>query len=241
MATMLPVTVDPRVAISFSAPKKNKQIAELKFESRFESDSSALKAEIPAMNRLSRPLGASQRPAPNHRRHKVPRPENAVSDRRDIESRLRDSLNGAGKKMLVGQFVKELGRLLEEQSSTLPLLPTTRDWALKNLHRQYFAIRTAGELLGQPHLAVVAERAEVLTCLLSQKYIAYKSIHLEVFRDTHKFLQEITQQIGEQGDDSKCVTTASIALCLFAAVEPTSRSYTPVKIKFQITQSDRQQ
>lgn len=227
MATMLPLAVDHRVPISFSAtsgPLQGSAAAPADPDAT-EAEQLELRPKTPAMNSLAHSIGSTQRPAPGSPSRRVPRP--SASDGRSLERRMHDSVKSAGRNAIVKQFAFELERLLDEQAATLPLLSTSPEWALKNLHRQYLAIRTAAELLEQPHLAAVAERAEVLICMLSRKHVQYKQSHLEAFTNALGFLREIAGQITNHGSERSQFTTVCIALSLFAAVEPSSRAYTP--------------
>lgn len=149
---------------------------------------------------------------------------------RDTRSQLQASLSQASLRMMTGQFTAEVRRVLKEQELILPMLPASREWALKVLNRQYYALRTAAELLKQDNLATVAGRAEVLVSLLSRNKLAYREAHHEVLTDTWALLASIADRIAEDGSDKLCFSTAKTAICLYATAEPLTEGYAPAVV-----------
>ncbi len=142
-------------------------------------------------------------------------------------SQLQASLSQASARMMTAQFTVEVRRVLKEQELILPMLETSREWALKVLNRQYYAIRTAAELLRQDNLATVAGRAEVLVSLLSRNRLAYRTAHGDVLRDTWELLSSVCDHIRDAGSDKLCFAAAKTAICLFATAEPQTEGYAP--------------
>jgi hypothetical protein len=140
---------------------------------------------------------------------------------------LQRTLSASGRRLLQAQFCSELERILDEQEHVASLLETAPDWARRTLSRQYFAIRSAAEILGLPNLAAIAGRAEVLLGLLKLGEISHSPLHGEVLKEVRSLLVESSRLVREQGHDQGAITAVQTVTCLFAAVEPRTLDYMP--------------
>jgi hypothetical protein len=137
------------------------------------------------------------------------------------------TLTRAGMALIAEQFALEVGRLVNEIAMAIPVLDTSRQWALGSMYRRFSAIRAASGMLGQQNVATVAARGEVLVCLLSQDLLEYQPIHGEILEDTLHLLRGIVARVERDGSDSLCYSTARTCLCLYAAAVPQTQHYQP--------------
>lgn len=143
--------------------------------------------------------------------------------------RLKQSLSATGRRLLREKFLIEGARLLEEQEDILVLLDSSPEWALSKLHTQYRAIRTAADVLDLGRLGTVASRAEVLVCMLSQRLLTQTAVHAELLRESGRLLTTAIERIAADGHDERCEAVARTALCLFAAGEPATQEFAPLR------------
>jgi hypothetical protein len=127
---------------------------------------------------------------------------------------LRESLSRATTRLMTDRFGMDVRSILREQEAVLPLLGTSRRWALQTLNRHFYSIRAAAEVLGQDNLATVAGRAEVLVSLLARDVVPYREAHAELLKDTWLLLDQIVERMLVHGDDHSCFSVARTAVCL---------------------------
>ena len=145
----------------------------------------------------------------------------------DPRGQIRDALRRGGRRFVLPEFVKELHRLLQEQEAVLKLIDSKATWALPVLNRQYFAIRSAADVLDLSHLAHVASRAEVLANLLDTGVLPFSSAHGDILVHTHGLLKELVLHIAKRGSDQGCYSIAQTASWLYSTLDPALGDYEP--------------
>lgn len=127
----------------------------------------------------------------------------------------------------MSQFVKEFRRVLQEQETVLKFIDGHPAWALPLLNRQYYAIRSAAELLGLNNLSKVASRAEVLANLLDTGILSITPAHAHILVQTHGLLLELVAHVAKRGSDEGCYPIAKTASWMYALLDPAIGDYEP--------------
>jgi hypothetical protein len=145
----------------------------------------------------------------------------------DRHAQLRRTLTQAGQQHLLEQFTRELDRLLDDQVQVSALFAHSPAWARRTLNRQFFAIRSAAEILRLSNLAALAGRAEVLLGLMEIGKVALSQRHIEALKETRELLREAAEFIREDGNDKRALLGVQTATCIYSVVEPLSLTYVP--------------
>lgn len=146
-------------------------------------------------------------------------------------SQLQRALRSRMRPRLIAAFVKQLRRVLDEQTAVLALLDSSPEWALPVLNRQFFALRNTGDMLGLSNLVAIAGRAEVLANLLDAKVLPRTEAHGRILRQTHGLLERLLEHLATGGSDQSCYPIAQTAAHLYERLEPVSTDYEPGALK----------